>query len=124
VAEDTAKINRAERFTSHALVEVRKFRWFPFGTESAVLLDMSTGGFKVEFTGETSVKPGGSYWLDIPLSPLGIRAPNRLLCQAECKWFDEKRFRFGGVFTGLKSADKILIDQIVEVLKSRGYSIL
>ncbi len=116
------KTDRAERFTSHALIELRKFRWLPFFSESAVLLDISTGGFKAEFTGEATTKAGDHYWIEIPLSPLGIQAPTRLLCRAECKWFDPKRFRIGAVFTQATPVDKMIIDQVVEALRARGYS--
>jgi hypothetical protein len=124
LTEDIVKADRSERFTSHALVEIRRFRWLMFWTESAVLLDMSAEGFKLEFTGEASAKPGTVYWLEIPLSPLGIRAPAQLTCRAECKWFDEKRFRVGGVFLDLTASDRAIIQQVVEALRARGYATL
>lgn len=119
-----ALVPRAERFASHALVDVRTFRYLPFGAESALLLDISETGFKAEFTGESIAKPGKTYWLDIPLSPLGIKAPSRLMCRAECRWFDDKRYRFGGVFVNLSSVEKSVINQVVEALRSRGHALL
>lgn len=112
--------NRADRFTSHALVEVRKFRHLPFGIQSAVLLDISLGGFKAEFTGEAILKPGQQFWLAIPLTPLGIFAPSRLLCRGECRWFDTKKFRIGGVFLNLTKTDRHIIEQVIETLRTRG----
>mgnify|MGYP003684323555 CR=1 FL=1 len=112
--------DRAQRFVSHALVEVRRFKTLPFFCDSAVLLDISTGGFKLEFTGEVTIIPGNQYWLNIPLSPLGIYAPKRLSCRIECRWFDDSRFRIGGTFTELTKTDQLLIEQIVASLKSRG----
>ena len=116
------KINkaRAQRYISHALVEVRRFRFLPLFCESAVLLDISVGGFKLEFTGEVKVIPGNQYWLNIPLSPLGIYAPKKLVCKSECRWFDDTRSRIGGTFIDLSKTEQMLIEQIVSSLKSRG----
>ncbi len=111
---------RAKRYVSHALVEVRRFRWLPFFCQSAVLLDISTGGFKLEFTGEVEVAPGSQSWLIIPLSPLGINAPARFMCRCECRWFDPHRFRIGGTFLQMTQTDHMLIEQIVASLKTRG----
>ena len=113
-------LNRAQRFTSHALVEVRKFRDFPFFCHSAVLLDISVAGFKLEYTGEHKAVPGKIYWLNIPLEPLGIKAPNRVSFRIQCRWFDSKRYRMGGVFLGLSRTDQLLIEQVIDSLKSRG----
>jgi hypothetical protein len=111
---------RAKRYVSHALVEVRRFKWLPFFCQSAVLLDFSTGGFKLEFTGEVSAPPGAQYWLNIPLGPLGIPAPSRFMCRCECRWFDPQRFRIGGTFMNITNTDHMLIEQIVASLKTRG----
>lgn len=112
--------NRADRFTSHALVEVRRFKHLPFGIQSAVLLDISLGGFKAEFTGEAQLKPGQQFWIAVPLTPLGIFAPTRLLCRGECRWFDDKKFRIGGVFLNLTKTDRHIIEQVIDTLKTRG----
>lgn len=113
------EVPRADRYISHALVEVRKFRSLPFFCHSAVLLDISTSGFKLEFTGEIKVEPGARYWLNIPLSPLGIFAPKRLLVKCECRWFDDHRFRIGGVFIDITKTDGIIIEQVVETLQTK-----
>lgn len=112
--------NRQERFTSHALVEVRRFKSLPFGIQSAVLLDISVQGFKLEFTGEFKALVGKTYWLNIPLPPLGIYSPTRLICYTQCRWFDEKRYRIGGVFLELNPTQRMIINQIVETLKEQG----
>lgn len=112
--------DRQPRYSSHALVEIRKFKHLPFGVRSAVLLDISLAGFKVEYTSEGSARPGDQFWVSIPLSPLGIYAPHRLLCRVECRWFDGKRFRIGGVFMDLSKTERHIIDQVVETLKTRG----
>jgi PilZ domain len=113
-------INRENRYTSHALVEYRKFKYLPLNIHSAVLLDISLGGFKIEFTSEKKVKTGEQFWLHIPLTPLGIYAPARLICRGECRWFDTNRYRLGGIFTDLSKTDRLIIDQIVDTLKVRG----
>ena len=113
-------INRADRYISHALVELKKYKNLPFGAHSAILLDISLSGFKIEFTGDTKVKPGEFYWLQIPLAPLGIMAPSKFECKTEVKWFDENKFRVGGTFNKLKESEKVIIDQIFEQLRSKG----
>lgn len=112
--------DRDNRYASHALVEIRRFKHLPFGISSAVLLDISAGGFKAEFTGESRMKPGDQFWLNIPLTPLGIYAPARVICRGECRWFDEKRFRVGGVFKELDSTERIIVDQVIDTLRKRG----
>lgn len=114
------QVDRENRYSSHALVEVRKFKLLPIGIHSAVLLDISLGGFKAEFTGEVIARPGDRFWLGIPLSPLGIYAPKRLLCRGECRWFDTKRYRIGGTFSELDQEDRRVIEQVVEMLSSKG----
>ena len=111
---------RARRYVSHALVEVRRIKWLPLFCQSAVLLDISTSGFKLEFTGEVRATPGLQYWIHIPLSPLGIPAPSRLICHCEVRWFDDHRYRIGGTFLNLSKTDMMLIEQIVSSLKTRG----
>ena len=118
--QDESVRPRAQRYISHALVEVRRFKLLPFFCHSAVLLDISTGGFKLEFTGEVEVAPGNQYWLNVPLTPLGIPHPKRIFCLSEVRWFDRSRYRIGGTFLKLSNQDRLIIDQIVSSLKSRG----
>jgi len=118
VTEDS--VVRPARFTSHALAEVRKFKFLPVFCYSAVLLDISLGGFKLEFTGDVQATPGSQYWLSIPLSPLGIYAPSRLMCRAEVRWFDSKRHRIGGVFMEISKKEQLIIEQIIDSLRKRG----
>jgi hypothetical protein len=118
--DDKHAADRPQRFTSHALVELRKFKHLPFFVYSAVLLDVSLGGFKIEFTSEVMTKPGDQYWFNIPLTPLGIYAPTRLLCKGEVRWFDDKRYRVGGVFMHLSKVERLIIEQVVDTLKQRG----
>lgn len=111
--------NRAERYVSHALVEVRWSKWWPFGIRSAVLLDLSTQGFKLELTNEWDVRAGQHLWLTIPLSPLGIALPTRFSCAVECRWFDRNRYRMGGVYSNVSSQDHELIGKIIQTLKEK-----
>ena len=118
--EDPILQHRPKRFLSHTLVELRQFKRLPFLCYSAVVLDISAGGFKLEFTGETVSTPGRRYWLHIPLIPLGISNPRNFSCLCECRWFDNKRFRMGGSFVELKPEDEKLIEQIMASIKTRG----
>jgi hypothetical protein len=113
-------VGRENRYASHALVELRKFKHLPFKIYSAVLLDISLGGFKAEFTGEVKARPGEAFWIHIPLTPLGIYAPTRILCRGECRWYDTKKFRVGGVFIDLTKTERHIIEQVVETMKARG----
>lgn len=112
--------SRSERFVSHALIEVRRFRLLPLFCESAVLLDLSIGGLKMEFTGTVAAKPGQRLWVVIPLAPLGIYAPRKWCANFECRWFDDNRLRIGGIFLGLSQFDQVLIEQIIANLRERG----
>lgn len=119
-SDDPIQQNRAKRFLSHTLVELRQWKRVPFFCYSAVVLDISTGGFKLEFTGETVSVPGKRYWLHIPLAPLGIPSPRTFSCLCECRWFDPKRFRMGGSFVNLSPEDHKLIELIMNSIKTRG----
>ena len=113
------KTRQKQRYISHSLVEVRRFKHLPFFCHSAVLLDVSLEGFKIEFTGENTAHPGSQYWLHIPLTPMGIYAPKRLICKTECRWFDESRFRMGGTFIHLDKVEQLIIEQVIESLKNQ-----
>ena len=119
--EENEFVDRQTRFLSHALIEVRRHRWWPFGVQSAVLLDVSLQGFKLEFTGEHQGEIGRTYCICIPLSPLGVYAPIRtLVCHGECKWVDPQRFRMGGTLAGLDEPSRRLMEQVVACLRTRG----
>jgi len=114
------QLDRRTRYTSHALIEVRRWRLWPFGVTSGVLLDMSVDGFKLEFTSEYTAKTLDRLWITLPLGPLGIMAPQRLSLPVEVRWFDGRRFRIGGVFLGLTPEQKIIVSKVVKSLKERG----
>lgn len=113
--------DRQDRFVSHALVEIRKFKRLPFFVQSGILLDMSTAGFKVELTAnQAKAMPGDMFWLHIPLSPFGIRSPSDLSCKVEVRWFDPKGCRLGGIFVDLDHLSLMTIEQIVSKLREAG----
>jgi len=114
------QIDRRTRYTSHALIEVRRWRFWPFGVTSGVLLDMSVEGFKLEFTSDYKAKTLDRLWITLPLGPLGIIAPKRLSLPVEVRWFDGRTFRIGGVYLGLTSEQKNVIQKVVKSLKERG----
>lgn len=109
---------REARYTSHALVELKQYRYLPLNIKSAILLDLSLNGFKAELTEESYLDTGSVFWLNIPLHPLGIYGKTSLQCKAECRWFDSKSFRLGGVFTQLSKNESDIIDQIINTLKA------
>lgn len=118
--QSTSQASRQERIRSHTFVELRKFKHLPIFCHSAVLLDVSLGGFKVEFTGEVKLEPGQKYWVMIPMSPLGINNPSKIYCLGECRWFDDTRFRMGGIFLNLGREEMAAIELIVSALKKRS----
>ncbi|MCX6124908.1 MAG: hypothetical protein NTV34_09200 [Proteobacteria bacterium] len=116
--------NRPERFISHALVEVRRFKFLPFFVYSGILLDMSTAGFKAELTSnEARLKQGDLLWMHIPMSPLGIRGMKDLICKIDVRWFDAATARLGGIFVDLDPLANMLVDQIVSRLRENGNKI-
>jgi hypothetical protein len=114
-----APSDRPLRYTSHALVDCRRFRAFPFFAHSAVLLDISDQGFKIEFTGEVKVNPGERFWLKIPLGPLGIQEPCYLTLRGEVRWYDARLCRTGGVFLNVTPDESKTISKVVSNLHSK-----
>jgi hypothetical protein len=120
-----ANNDRHQRFQSHALVELRRLKFWPyFWVYSAVLLDISKGGFKLEFTGEHKVAQGESFWLTIPLQPFGIYSPKVFQAKVECRWFDEQRYRMGGTFNDLSTLDEHIIEQLIEAVHSNKKAVV
>ncbi|MBP9706216.1 MAG: PilZ domain-containing protein [Oligoflexales bacterium] len=109
---------RDPRFISHALIEVRNSKWWPFGVMSAILLDISAGGFKIELTGDVPLLKGKIYWLHIPLAPLRIFAPEKLVCRMQVRWFDPQRFRCGGILLGVNQETSGIIERIISNMGS------
>lgn len=110
---------RPKRYISHALVEVRRYRWWPLGIQSAVLLDLSINGFKIEFTGKSSCEPEQSLWMEIPLSPFQISGPDEILMRITVKWFDEAKMRVGGTFELAYPHQSVFLEQLIEKVKDQ-----
>lgn len=122
VNPETAKSSpaRSERLISHALVEIRRYSWWPFGVKSAVLLDLSNEGFKIELTGKATCAIGDSFWMQIPLTPFGITNPSDISLKISVKWFDPKKMRIGGVFENPDNVSKIYLEKIIEKVKDQA----
>jgi hypothetical protein len=117
---DSLGLRSKTRYESHALLEVRTSRWNPFAIESAILIDISWEGFKIEFVGSVKpIKPESWLRLSIPLSPFGIMHPQVLKLDAHTKWFDDRNSRCGGVFFHASDDDKVLIAKIIEVVEHK-----
>lgn len=115
--DNTDANTRPERVISHALVEMRHSSWWPFGIKSAVLLDVSEGGFKIEFTGKANYSQGDKLILSIPLSPFGISAPRAISIPVEVVWFDKEKMRCGGIFRNNDPSIVLFVRKIMEVSK-------
>lgn len=110
---------RPERYISHALVEIRRYRWWPLGVQSAVLLDLSINGFKIEFTGKFTCKPEDSLWMQIPLSPFQVNGPDEILMRITVKWFDANKMRIGGTFELAHPHHIAFLEQVIEKVKDQ-----
>lgn len=115
-AHSDALRDRAPRFESHTLVDVRLSSWNPFSKASAVLLDLSVQGFKIEFLGPVAVRPGDALTMILPLLPFGVQSPRRLKLRIQFKWIDRRTFRAGGVFTHLGQDDAAVLKRILSSL--------
>jgi hypothetical protein len=113
-------VKRAKRVESHALVDIKTSTWNPFSTTSAVLLDLSWQGFKIEFVNQVKVKPGSKLSMSVPLASFGILAPSRLKLKIQVKWFDSRMMRAGGIFEPENHEQDYLIQKIIDVLTLRG----
>ncbi len=113
--EDSAGLRKNPRYESHALVEVRTSRWNPFAIESAVLIDLSWDGFKIEFVNPMkSIPPKTRLRFSIPLAPFEISHPRILKLNADVRWFDPRNFRCGGVFHHGDSDETFLLSKVID----------
>jgi hypothetical protein len=111
---------RAKRIESHALVDVKMSSWNPLATSSAILLDLSWQGFKIEFINPVKLKPGSRLSMSVPLSSFGILAPAKLKLKIQVKWYDSRMLRAGGIFEPESHEQDYLIQKIIDVLTLRG----
>ena len=118
--DEMSIVKRAKRIESHALVDVKTSSWNPFATASAVLLDLSWQGFKIEFVNPTKIKPGARLTMNIPLAAFGILAPAKLKLKIQVKWYDARMLRAGGIFEPESHNQDYLIQKIIDVLTLRS----
>lgn len=111
--------SRAPRFPSHALIDVRLSKWNPFSKCSAVLLDMSVTGFKIQFVDPVEIKPNTRFAIIVPLEPFGILGGGRLYLRAEMRWYDADIKRAGGVFFNCTDHERLMIERILASVISR-----
>lgn len=121
-SDGSSVIKRAKRIESHALVDVKMSSWNPLSVASAVLLDLSWQGFKLEFVNSVKIKPGTNLTMNIPLSSFGILAPAKLKLKIQVKWYDARMLRAGGIFEPESHEQDYLIQKIIDVLTLRGAS--
>ena len=114
-----AVVARPPRFPSHALIEVRLSRWNPFARTSAVLIDMSVSGFKIQLVDRAPLKVGSLYYLAVPLEPFGIQVATKLTLRGEVKWVDMDGMRAGGIFVDVGDRDRLLIERVIAAVISR-----
>ena len=112
-----AAISRDPRYQSHSLIDVATSRWNPFAKHSAVLLDLSYQGFKIEFVSPVKLAQGAKVKFTIPLAPFGILQPSNIEIKAEIKWYDSEKLRAGGVFENSSHLASHIIDKIVSHLE-------
>jgi hypothetical protein len=115
-------VKRAKRIESHALVDVKMSAWNPLSVASAVLLDLSWQGFKIEFVNPVKLKPGSRLTMNVPLASFGILAPAKLKLKIQVKWYDARMLRAGGIFEPESHEQDYLIQKIIDVLTLRGAS--
>jgi hypothetical protein len=118
--DSSQQSKRAKRIESHALVDVRLSQWNPLATSSAILLDLSWQGFKIEFINPVKLKPGTRVSMTVPLSSFGILAPAKLKLKIQVKWYDSRMLRAGGIFEPENHEQDYLIQKIIDVLTLRA----
>ena len=121
-SSEPATKERSERVMSHALVELRRSNWWPFGVKSAVLLDLSQTGFKIELTGPADIELESVLLLTIPLRPFGVASPPSIQISVQVKWFQNTKQRLGGTFVNVNPSDKLFLDTIIAFVQEQPIS--
>lgn len=111
---------RPPRFPSHALIDVRLSRWNPFARLSAVLIDVSVTGFKLQLVDRSNLKVGATCELSIPLSPFGVQVSENLIVKGEIKWVDQEGMRAGGIFVDVPDHSRLLIERVIAAVIRKG----
>ncbi len=110
------QIERAPRVFAHAVATIKANKWNPLGGWSAILLDISAGGCKLELVEGAGFKEGKKYYVDIPLASFNIDEPHALKLYGEVMWYNDKRLRIGFRFIGAKQSDVDMINYILDNL--------
>jgi hypothetical protein len=108
--------DREHRYPSHILMEIRRHKLWPFQSESAVLLDLSSKGFKAALVGQMIPKVDQTYWLTIPFAPFGLAPQGGVSCLISCVWWDSKERKMGGIFLDLSLEERHYLDRMIDVL--------
>jgi hypothetical protein len=112
-------LGRLARVTSHALVDVKTNRWNPFSKLSAVLLDITLMGFKIEFIENVSIAKNSELSFNIPLAAFEINDHTTLKLRGHVKWFDPESMRAGGVFVAPQAREELILNQIIAFLRAK-----
>jgi len=118
-ANTDTNLGRLARVTSHALVDVKTNRWNPFSKLSAVLLDVTLMGFKIEFIENVSISKNSELSFIIPLAPFEINEHTTLKLRGHVKWFDPESMRAGGVFVAPGAREEQTLNQIIAFLRAK-----
>ncbi len=118
------KIKRERRYFSHASADVKTSSWNPFSRSSAVLLDISQHGFKIELKGSKTLKAAQAFWLRIKLSSFDINTPKFLEAYVTTVWFDKVSNTGGGVFSDLTKEKEDIIDRVLDYLQENQPEVL
>ena len=85
-----------ERLRSSMEIRVRCPSWNPFSAKQALLLDLSLGGFGLEFCQKTRLQVGANVLLLLSPWSFGLAGSSTLSLGAQVVWFDERACRCGG----------------------------
>jgi hypothetical protein len=121
--DQSNSLRRTPRFESHALVEIRTSRWNLFSTKSAILIDISADGFKIEFVSSLApLRFGSKIRVSIPLAPFGIYSAQAIELVGLVRWFDERNFRCGGIFEKSDIETTTHLEQIIDFVAAHSKS--
>ena len=110
------QVKRAPRVFAHAIATIKANNWNPLGGWSAIVLDLSAGGCKLELVEGNKFKEGKKYYLDIPLASFNVSEPNSLKLYGEVMWYNDKRLRIGFRFIEPKREQVDIINHILDNL--------
>ncbi len=113
-------VPRAERRTAHLPVTVRRFRYVPFFSVDAQLIDLSEGGAKLQFPPNVSAKPGAKFWVEVPRMMDGAGGKGALYLLAECRWCNGIDATLGVTFEVQGEDELDVLKKLISDLKALG----